>query len=345
VSAAPARAARRARTRFPPAASLPFRAVRPGSLRTTAANAARGLLMGSADVVPGVSGGTVALILGIYVRLLASIRAVVNAALALVRGDTAGTGRALREVELGLVVPLALGIGAALLTGARVIPPLLENHPENTSALFFGLIVASLAVPWRMLRRPGRRELIIAVGAALLAFVLTGFPEREISDPPLLAVFGAACLAICAMILPGVSGSFLLLAMGMYAPTLEAVDARDLLYVAVFGAGAAIGLGGFAKLLGWLLARHHDITMAVLLGLMVGSLRALWPWQEDDRGLQAPPADGSVLEAVGFGLLGLAIVTALIRVGRRAGGPPPPPPPSSPAPQGVPERPAERAGA
>jgi putative membrane protein len=283
--------------------------------RSAIVHYAQGLLMGGADIVPGVSGGTVALIVGIYERLVSSVRAAASAPVALLRGDTGGMRAHLREVHWGLVIPLGVGILTALLVGARFIPALMERYPVQAHALFFGLIAGSLAIPWRRIHRRLPAHYGVAVVAAVLAFALVGLPPREMSSPSLLAVFAAASVAICAMILPGVSGSFLLLVMGMYAPTLRAVNARDLLYIAVFGMGAVIGLGLFSRLLDYLLSRHHDMTMAALVGLMAGSLRALWPYLDGNRGIMAPPTDASVLVPLGLALLGFALVTALSRMG------------------------------
>ena len=292
--------------------------------RSAAANGLRGLLMGSFDVVPGVSGGTVALVVGIYERLIDSIRAVVDAFLGLVTADLDRVRAGVREVDWWLVVPLVAGIGVAIVSLARVIEPVLDEesgNPEEARAVFFGLICGSLVVPWRRgggLR--GARRRLLAIAAAAVAFVLAGLPETEVDDPARLAVLGAAMIAICAMILPGVSGSFILLVLGMYAPTIAAVNDRDVGYLAVFAVGAAIGLGAFSKVLDWFLINRHDATMAVLLGLMVGSLRALWPYLDADRGLEAPPGDASVLVEVALALGAFAFVTAVIAIARRGVG-------------------------
>ncbi|CAN5267537.1 DUF368 domain-containing protein [soil metagenome] len=293
-------------------------------IRTTSAavlaHYLRGCAMGSADIVPGVSGGTVALILGIYERLIGSIRAAASVPLAAARGDRRRARSLLREVEWALVLPLAAGIASALVVGAAVIPGLMERHPEGSRALFFGLIAAALPIPWRRVRARRASVYGIAAIAAAGAFALVGLPPAELAEPALPLVFAAASVAIVAMILPGVSGSFLLVIMGMYAPTLAAVNDRDLVYVAVFAAGAVVGLGLFARLLEWLLAHRHDATMAALVGLMVGSLRALWPWQDADRGLLAPTADGSAWTVVGMAVLGLSLITVLALVERRLDG-------------------------
>jgi putative membrane protein len=287
--------------------------------------------MGCAEVVPGISGGTVALVLGIYERLLASLRETLNAAIALVRRDPGAARAALGRLDWGLLVPLLLGMAVAVLAGAAIIPPLLDEYPAQSSALFFGLILASLVVPWRMARRRLPAHFAIAAVLALVAFVLTGIPEREIADPSKLVVFGAAAIAICALTLPGVSGSYLLLAMGLYAPTLDAVDGRDVGYLAVFALGALTGLALFTRVLTRLLADHRDATVMALFGLMVGSLRALWPWSEDDGTLLGPPADGGeVLGVVAMALVGIAVVATLLLVTRdetdlATAGPPPAP--------------------
>jgi putative membrane protein len=277
----------------------------------------QGLLMGGADIIPGVSGGTMALIVGIYERLIASISALFSATVALLRADVAGFRRHLGAVHWQLILPLGLGIGTALLIGAKFIPHLLETYPAQCRGLFFGLIAGSLAIPWLRAGHMGTREVSVAVAAAVIAFVLVGLPPRQVADPGLLQVFGAAAVAICAMILPGISGAFLLLVLGMYEPTLLAVDARNLLYVFTFMAGAAVGLGLFSKVLNWLLAHHHDLTMAALVGLMAGSLRALWPWLGDDRSLQAPAAGEPVTAVLLLGLAGFVFVTALTWLGNR----------------------------
>lgn len=269
--------------------------------------------MGCAEVVPGVSGGTIALVVGVYDRLLLTIRASFAAALAAIRLDLPAARLHLGEVDWGLIIPLLAGMAVALLAGAAIIPPLLDRYPHESSALFFGLILASVIVPWRMWKRRRLPHVVIAVAAATSAFLLTGLPEREVAEPSYILVFAAAAFAICALTLPGVSGSYLLLALGLYAPTLNAVNERDMMYLAVFAAGALVGLGLFARVLVRLLRDHRDVTVAALLGLMVGSLRALWPWSAADGALLAPPGEASaVLPALLMALCGIAVVLALV---------------------------------
>lgn len=257
-----------------------------------------------------------ALIVGIYGRLLASIGHGFRAILSLLRFDLRATNRHLRGVEWGLVLPLAVGIGSAIAFAATFVPDLLEERPSESRALFLGLVVASLAVPWGEIREPGRRWLWVAIAAAVPAFFLSGLPPGTLADPALPIVFAGAAIAICAMILPGVSGAFLLLVLGLYEPTLRAVDELNLVYLAVFAVGMVVGLGSFSLVLSRLLARRHDPTMAALVGLMAGSLRALWPWQDESRALLAPT---DPIVPVLLVLAGVAVVGSIqVFVRRRA---------------------------
>jgi putative membrane protein len=283
----------------------------------SAVHGLQGLLMGTADVIPGVSGGTVALILGIYERLIDSIHDVAAAIASAVRGDRPGAREHWQRADFGLVLPLGVGILVALGLGSVLLPPLIERYPVVTSAVFFGLIAGALPIPWQRIGDRGRRHHALAVAGALVAFVLAGLAPASIDDPSLPMVFGAAAIAICAMILPGVSGAYLLLVMGMYEVTLEAVAALNLAYVGVFAAGAATGLALFSKLLAWLLDARQDATMAVLVGLMAGSLRRLWPWQDDVGVVHAPDSAAAVVLAVACVAIGVVVVTALSHYGRR----------------------------
>lgn len=286
----------------------------PGTAPGVVADLLRGVLMGGADVIPGVSGGTIALIVGVYERLITAIRALAAAILLVGRADLAGARRRLAEVDWWMLVPLVAGIGVALVIGLRTIPPLLDRYPVAMRALLFGLVLASVQVPWRRLAERSVRTLAVLAAAAAVAFGLVGVPPAELADPALPYVFGAAMLSLCAMILPGVSGAFLLEAMGVYRPLGEAAAHADLAFLATFAAGGALGLAVFAKLLETVLRRAPDLTMAALTGLLVGALRALWPWQAGDRTLLAPDP-GTVGLAIGLAVAGVAAVTALMRAG------------------------------
>lgn len=270
-----------------------------------------GLLMGGADIVPGVSGGTVALVLGIYTRLIDSIGRAVASIPHLARGRPGPAARSVLSVEWTLVAPLGAGILSAIAVGSAVIPELIEDHPVLMRATFFGLIAASLTLPWRRIRSHSTSHFMVLGVAAACAFLFAGLPDTAVAQPSHLLVFTAAAVAICAMILPGVSGAFLLLVVGMYEPTLEAVHDRDVAYVAVFMLGAAVGLALFSSVLRWLLVRAHDVTMAALVGLMLGSLRALWPYLNDDRSLRMPAAEEPILLAVLVAIAACVLVLVL----------------------------------
>lgn len=284
-------------------------------------NVLRGALIGIVETIPGVSGGTVALIVGIYEDLIGSaghlVRGAARAVVDVPRGLGLGEARThLRRVDWRLLFPVGVGMAAAIVIGARIFGPLLENHPVPTRALFAGLIVASIAVPVRMVgQRWGRRESVLALLACAAAFLLTGIPPTDPVDPALWMVAIAAAVAVCALVLPGVSGSFLLLAFGLYAPTLDAVNNRDLGYLAVFALGAAVGLASFVSLLQWLLEERRGPTLAVMAGLMAGALRALWPWQSADGALHAP--QGSLTLPIVLFITGIVAVAAMVVIEAR----------------------------
>ena len=170
------------------------------------------------------------------------------------------------------------GIAAAVVVLAGLIEQGLHDHPETMAGLFFGLVVGSIAVAAGLLRSPARAHLVISLAVGATTFVLLGLQSGPVADPSALALVGSGAFAICAMILPGISGSFILLMIGMYAAVLTAVDDRTLGDIALVGIGAIIGLALFSSVLNHLLDRYHDLVMASLIGLMVGSLRVLWPW-------------------------------------------------------------------
>jgi putative membrane protein len=274
----------------------------------------RGLLMGSADVVPGVSGGTIALILNIYPRLVRSIRSGSSALGALLRADVDEFRRWLRRVEWSFLLPLVTGILLAVFTLAHLIEVALADHPVPMAALFLGLVAGSVVIAWRLLTRRDLRHLVIALLVGAVTFVglglTTGAGEggRAPGSTPLWAFFGSGAIAICAMILPGISGSFILVMLGMYAPVLAAVTSTDLLTVGVFAAGAVLGLGLFSQVLHRALERYYDNVVAALIGLMIGSVRVLWPWPDgvDSTELGAP--DSSTGSAALLSLAGLVLV-------------------------------------
>ena len=253
-------------------------------------NVLRGYLMGAADVVPGVSGGTVALVLGIYERLVHAIRNGSAALGSAVRGRFDDALRHLRSVDWRFLLVLLSGILLAVLSLARLIEHFLQEEPQNTAAVFFGLVAGSIVIAWRIVEEWTPPRLSTGAAAAAAAFVVLGLRTQEISDPGMALFFGAGAIAIVAMILPGISGSFILLMLGMYEAVLAAVNDRDLGVVLVFLVGAVIGLALFSTVLDKLLRDHNDAVMVILIGLMTGSLRVLWPWPDgtDSARLGAP---------------------------------------------------------
>ncbi|WP_253691288.1 DUF368 domain-containing protein [Cellulosimicrobium protaetiae] len=282
------------------------------SWRSAPGYAIRGGLVGAAESVPGISGGTIALVVGLYDDLIDAASQVVHAGRELVTGLVRRRGvrpalQALRSLDWALLVPVLAGMVVVLLLSLRLIAPLLESYPVQVRSVFFGMIVVSVAVPLRLM--PGRFRVldgVLLVAAAVAGFLLTSLPPGQVEDPSLWFVFLGAAIAINALVLPGVSGSFVLLAMGLYVPVQQALSDRDLAFVGAFVLGAAVGLASFVKLLQWLLHHRRQGTMAVLAGLMIGSLRALWPWQEDDGTLLAPT--GSVVVPVLLAVAGAAVV-------------------------------------
>jgi putative membrane protein len=236
----------------------------------------RGVLMGAADIVPGVSGGTMAFITGIYDRLLASIRAFDLQLLRLLhRGDLR---RAWEHVDGAFLLTLVAGIATSILSLARVIAWLLETYPVPLWAFFFGLILASALVLLRQVPHWSTARVFcltagLGVAAAIALSPVVALPAG------LPAIFIAGFIAICAMILPGISGSFILILLGMYATVLHAVKNLELAVMLVFALGAGLGLMCFSRVLHWLLRRYHAATMALLTGFLFGSLLVVWPWK------------------------------------------------------------------
>ena len=284
----------------------------------------RGFLMGAADIVPGVSGGTIALVLGIYERLVASIRAGSSALGSLVRLDFDETKPRLGDVEWGFILPLGAGILIAIASLASALQRLLHDYPEVMAALFLGLVAGSALIAWKLLTVRDTKRLAIMFGAGIAVFLLLGLTEStsadtasQIGEPALWAFFAAGAIAICAMILPGISGSFLLVLMGMYAPVLAAVTDRDIATLGVFLAGAVIGLALFSQVLYHALLRYHDTMLAALIGLMVGSIRVIWPWPHGVESTALGLPEGDALAAVVAAVLAFAVVVV---VGRFAQG-------------------------
>ncbi len=292
---------------------------------------AKGFAMGVADLVPGVSGGTVAFIAGIYDPLLNSLSALSGEGFkALTRGKF---GEAWKAINGPFLLALVLGIGAAIASLASPLHWLLEHEPTLLRAFFVGLVATSVPLMARHVKGWGLDTWVwAAIGCAVAGFI-TSLPPLVQSDHPAL-LMGAGALAICAMLLPGISGSFLLLILGAYAPVLLAVKTLDVPKIAAFGTGAVLGLLTFSRALKWLLAVHRRQALSVLTGFLVGSLQALWPWKAQVRPLYthsdgriewllenvAPASLGvEVGLAVGLAVTGGALVWGLHRWGASRG--------------------------
>jgi len=274
----------------------------------------RGFLIGLAETVPGVSGGTIALVVGVYGALIDSAARFVRAGAGLLRQKLAVARAELAGVHWVVLGPVLGGMGAGIIVGAAQLEPLLSEYPEESRGVFAGLILASLWIPWRMVGAWSLRLSLAALGAATLMFFFTGLGPLNNPDPSFWAVAPAAALAMCALVLPGVSGSFLLAVMGLYQPTIEAVNARNVEYLAVFALGALVGLALFVRVLQFLLENHRAITLALMTGLTAGSLRALWPWQGEGRELLGP---GENLAGVALAATaGVLVVVSVVLVER-----------------------------
>jgi putative membrane protein len=271
-----------------------------------------GLGMGAAEVVPGFSGGTVALLGGVYEQLVANVRQGARALALLVRGRPRDGVRAVAAIEWSFILPLLVANLLAIVLLAGALSDLLETHPRQLSAVFLGLVLGATVVAAGDVRRPSPALAGVTVLTAVCTFVLLGYSGGTLAGPGLLVYFGAGAVAVCAMILPGISGSFLLLLLGMYPHVIGAVDDRDLVVLGVFAVGCLIGLASFSTFLNWLLRTHHDVVLAALLGLMVGSSRVLWPWpgaEVGDPRLAGPVAgELATIALLALGALGAVIV-------------------------------------
>ncbi len=241
----------------------------------------RGVMMGSAHVVPGVSGGTIALIVGIYGQLINAISAF---DLTLINLLSRGKWRkAAEHIDLRFLAALGFGTGVAIVSLAKLITWLILNKPIPTWSLFFGLILASAWHVSRFVERWNGRVLVTAAVGAAFAYWVSGLLPGETAKTS-LSLFLAGVVSISAMILPGISGAFVLVVLGKYRMVLEAIHQFDLSVLVVFGLGCAIGLIMFAKLLKLLIRHWEPETMAFLCGLMAGSLRKIWPFKIEAPG-------------------------------------------------------------
>jgi len=252
----------------------------------------KGAAMGAADVVPGVSGGTIAFISGIYEELLHSIRSVNFAALQVLRKQ--GLAAFWHKINGNFLLVLFTGILFSIFSLAQIVNYGMEQHPLLVWSFFFGLIIASIIWIARIQSHWRWPEWLGLLVGTALAGALFFVPPVMVSDG-LLLVFGAGALAICAMILPGISGSFILVLIGMYPVLIEAITTMNFPVLVCFGLGCVLGLLSFSRVLSWLLDRYHSATLSVLVGFLVGSLAVVWPWKNSLEVMFTPSGKEIVL--------------------------------------------------
>ena len=288
--------------------------------------------MGSADVIPGVSGGTIAFITGIYETLLNSIKRIDLQAFNYLKKFQI---KAFWEhVNGNFLIVLFAGFATSFLSLSKVITYLLETHPIQLWSFFFGLIIISALMMLREVRQWNVGVFIaIIIGTVVAYFITAAVPTETPDDPWFLFIVGA--VAICAMILPGISGSFIVLLFGKYEYMMTALNERKIVDILIFAAGCAVGILSFARVISWLFKKYHDLTIGVLSGFMIGALNKVWPWKEtietfvDRHGVVKPLYEVNVLpneyltkagmephfiEAIGYAAGGFLIVLFIDRL-------------------------------
>lgn len=277
----------------------------------------KGMAMGAADVVPGVSGGTIALITGIYPKLLDAISKLKPSLLEDL--SKRGITHVSKKIHFHFLITLFAGIFASLLTLAKGISYLLDFYSILVWSFFLGLITGSVLLIAKQIK--GKRNLILTFGfiGMSLAIIIGLLPAKE-DTSTLSYLFFSGALAACAMILPGISGSFILVILGSYQPILQAVHERDLKTIAIVGIGAVAGLLSFAKILKWFFQRFPNSTLALMTGFITGSIPAVWPWKDDaSKSLYLPSLNldsDQLLPAILMVVLGLGLILGLEKMAK-----------------------------
>ena len=290
----------------------------------------KGVAMGAADVVPGVSGGTIAFISGIYEELIGTLN---NINFSLLKDlKNKGLKSTWKKANGSFLLALLSGVFISVISLAKGVEWLLEHHPVLLWSFFFGLVLASIVYVGKQIKITAtdfKLFLALAIGA-VVAYLITTLNPSETSDTNLFLFFAGA-LAISAMILPGISGSFILVIIGAYSPVLEALNSVNIKKILFFAAGSVIGLLSFSKLLKWLFEKYHRLTLAIITGFMIGSLNKIWPWKEvltfrtNSKGKQVPlneesispfnfDGDPQLLQAVGLMVFGVLIILVLEKI-------------------------------
>ncbi len=295
-------------------------------LKDYALLALKGMSMGAADVVPGVSGGTIAFIVGIYDELIESIKSINAQSLKMF---FTGRWRAFWKMINGnFLFFLLAGIGISVFSLAKVITWLLTDHPILVWSFFFGLVLASTWFVGKDIKEWNWKTILGFIVGGVVAFYITVATPAE-TPSNLLFIFLCGAIAICAMILPGISGSFILVLLGKYFFIMEAVKTLDIKIIVIFGAGACIGITTFSRVLSYALKHFRNITLAVLTGFMLGSLNKVWPWKKtvetfiDSYGVEKPLIETNIwpdqylLEAIVLMLVGFFLVYFLEKLSNR----------------------------
>ncbi len=257
----------------------------------------KGIAMGAADAVPGVSGGTIAFISGIYEELISTIS---NVNLSLFKTlFSKGLKAFWQQANGNFLTALLLGIIISFVSFMRLAKYLLEYHPILIWSFFFGLIVASIYFVGKQITKWNIAVIISLIIGACIAFYITTLPALANNDNSWF-LFLAGAIAICAMILPGISGSFILIILGAYKTLSNALHDFDIKKIAIFSIGALVGLLSFSRILKWLFKHHHNITLALLTGFIFGSLNKVWPWKKtltwhtNSKGIKTPLLEESI---------------------------------------------------
>lgn len=278
----------------------------------------KGMAMGAADVVPGVSGGTIAFISGIYEELLASISNINISLLKILKKE--GFRAAWKVLNGNFLTALFFGIITSFLSLAKIISWLLESYPIPLWSFFFGLVLASIIYVAKRIQKWNALTILLLIATAVIAYSITILPPMVSEDSSLPFIFFAGAIAICAMILPGISGSFILVLLGAYKPILGALTNKDIPIIFVFLMGALIGLLSFSRILKWLFENFKNATLAALTGFIIGSLNKIWPWKKvltyriNSKGEEVPFNEISILPISydGNPQIGWALLLALI---------------------------------
>jgi putative membrane protein len=291
----------------------------------------KGIAMGAADAVPGVSGGTIAFISGIYEELINTIS---NVNLSLFKTlFSKGIKAFWKQANGNFLVALLLGIIVSFVSFMRLAKYLLENHPVLIWSFFFGLIIASIYFVGKQITKWTVAVFIALIIGACIAFYTTTLPALATNDNSFYLFFSGA-IAICAMILPGISGSFILIILGAYKTLSDALDDFDIKKIIIFTTGALVGLLSFSHVLKWLFKHYHNITLAILTGFIFGSLNKIWPWKKtqtwhtNSKGIKTPlleksispfsfEGDNLLLFSIGLMAIGFLLIIVLEKLGSK----------------------------